>query len=93
VSSIAEVLAGWIPEPEEVRVCSLCGCTDLDACQDPDTGLPCSWVNGLGDEDVCTVCAKTAAAVENSTRVEIYSPHEAQQFIESTRAAREAIAL
>lgn len=36
-----------------MRVCRVCGCTDLDACFDPATDLSCSWT----EEDLCSVCA------------------------------------
>ena len=32
--------------------CRICGCTDDDACLDPETGELCYWV----EEDLCSVC-------------------------------------
>jgi hypothetical protein len=36
--------AGWI--------CDGCGCTDDEACADPATGMPCSWV----EHNWCSFC-------------------------------------
>lgn len=77
------------------RVCAGCGCTDEDACADPVTGLPCSWVEGL-NFDVCTVCQAVADALpadEPESRIGIYTPAEAQHFINATRDARLAVGL
>ncbi|MDE0165218.1 MAG: hypothetical protein OXL36_08995 [Bryobacterales bacterium] len=35
-----------------VRSCRVCGCSDLDACIEPD-GFPCCWV----ESDLCSACA------------------------------------
>lgn len=37
------------------RICALCGCTDLEACRDLETGATCSWVEGYPC-DVCSFC-------------------------------------
>ena len=37
--------------------CYRCGCTDDNACLDPETKLPCSWVNEA-EVLLCSVCAK-----------------------------------
>ncbi|MEA3390048.1 MAG: helix-turn-helix transcriptional regulator [Pseudomonadota bacterium] len=37
---------------EEPRICHLCGCTQNDACLDPDTGHGCAW----SGPDTCTSC-------------------------------------
>lgn len=39
--------------------CRVCGCSDFDACFDPETGAGCYWV----DEDLCSVCARDNADV------------------------------
>jgi hypothetical protein len=84
---------------EKLRACEGCGCTDMNPCSDPPTGTPCSWVEGF-DLDVCSVCASIAVRmaeaeeqdvadqIDESSRVAVYSPDEAQAFIESTRVAR-----
>ncbi len=41
-----------------LSVCQGCGCTDLSACIDAQTGMPCHWVSvdrqkGVG---VCSAC-------------------------------------
>ena len=35
-----------------VRSCRVCGCTDFNACIEPD-GFPCCWV----EEELCSACA------------------------------------
>ena len=35
-----------------VQSCRVCGCTDFDACIEPD-GFPCCWV----ERDLCSACA------------------------------------
>lgn len=34
-------------------VCRICGCTEHDACLDPETDQPCSWAG----DDLCSACA------------------------------------
>lgn len=43
---------------QAVATCIGCGCTDLDACLDPDTGVTCSWlrVDRAAGVGVCSVC-------------------------------------
>ena len=43
------------PDPNALRVCEGCGCTDGDACLDPETGEPCYWIESF-DGDLCSVC-------------------------------------
>jgi len=33
-------------------LCSTCGCSDMDACVDPDTGMRCNWVAPF----LCSLC-------------------------------------
>lgn len=35
-----------------VRKCRVCGCTENNACIDPETGWPCHWI----EEDLCSAC-------------------------------------
>ncbi len=71
-----------------MRICEYCGCTDFAACLDPATGEGCYWVEEY-EGDLCSVCAlRLNAAIEDSQRVEIYSPLEAQRFIEASREKR-----
>ena len=35
-----------------VPACRVCGCTDWNACTEPD-GFPCCWV----EHDLCSACA------------------------------------
>ena len=40
-------------QPDEpVPRCRCCGCTDFDACVDPETGEACHWVA----PDLCSAC-------------------------------------
>ena len=52
------------PDPNrfERRVCEGCGCTDDDACLDPETGEACYWVEAY-DGDLCSVCGRIALAM------------------------------
>jgi hypothetical protein len=45
-----------MPQLRQARVqrCRVCGCTEENACIDPDTGEPCYWV----EPDLCSVCAE-----------------------------------
>jgi hypothetical protein len=49
-------------DPFAERVCVGCGCTDADACVDPQTGEPCHWVEGA-DKNVCSACAAIARLI------------------------------
>jgi hypothetical protein len=40
----------------DTGTCKRCGCSNFDACVDPDTGHACYWVK----EDVCSACATTS---------------------------------
>lgn len=42
----------------DVATCVNCGCDDLNACTDPDTLQPCSWlrVDRLAGQGVCSAC-------------------------------------
>lgn len=42
-----------------VQACRVCACTELGACDDDGTGLPCHWVA----DDLCSRCA--AVAIES----------------------------
>lgn len=84
-----------IPFPAPERVCIGCGCTDFTPCV--DDGQACYWVDGLVDDGhVCSVCAAVAEALLEAEpgepapapKIELYKPHEAQRFIEDTRAGR-----
>jgi hypothetical protein len=85
-----------IDELSVERVCVGCGCTDTNACVD-DTGRICSWIPNH-DMDVCSFCAAIAIAMaeaderdvaeRSESRVQLYSPGEAQRFIEETRVTR-----
>jgi len=46
--------------PPGVRTCVGCGCTDDDACLDPETGEPCFWLEGFAGD--CQDPASTAVA-------------------------------
>jgi len=41
------------------RRCRECGCTETTPCIDPDTLLPCHWV----EHNLCSVCAKPIVQV------------------------------
>lgn len=43
------------------RVCVECGCSDLNACPDDGSGLPCHWVSL--DPPICSTCAPSLASV------------------------------
>lgn len=49
-----QLFCGLMPPP----ICTSCGCSDLDACDDEDFG-PCAWVGP--DRDLCTHCARKSA--------------------------------
>lgn len=81
-------------DPNAERVCVGCGCTEFTPCVDEATGEACAWMADA-DMDICSFCAAIAMSMAEadeadvaaqSSRVEVYSPHEAQQFIESRRA-------
>jgi hypothetical protein len=57
------------PTPKKERRCRECGCTETAACIDPDTLLPCYWV----ERDLCSVCAKP--------RVQLFSEAEASAIL------------
>lgn len=75
-------------------ICEGCDCTDENACLDEETGEPCYWER----PGLCSVCAKVLAAMEESgalrvdgsaggePRIEVYSEHEAQDYIERRRS-------
>jgi len=44
----------------QVRRCRVCGCSEDNACIDPDTGEPCYWV----EPDLCSACATGEAEDE-----------------------------
>lgn len=39
----------WTPP---AGICRICGCWDFDACLDPESGEPCSWV----EPNLCSAC-------------------------------------
>ena len=43
--------------------CSICGCTEDNACWDEELGQPCSWSNV--DPEICTVCIKAEEASDD----------------------------
>jgi hypothetical protein len=79
-------------------VCRICGCSEFMPCVDEVTGEACAWANA--ECDLCTFCAEFAAAAkaafmegymepgEDEPLVVPATEHEAQRFIEGTRAAR-----
>lgn len=85
-----------VPEPLE-RTCVGCGCTDSEACVEEETGRACSWVPD-SEMDVCSFCAAIALCMaeaderdveeRSESRIQLYSPHQAQRFIEETRVMR-----
>jgi len=75
------------PDPNALRVCEGCGCTDRDACLDPATGEACYWVQGIfGDlgGNLCSACGRIALA---TPLVEVFSDHEADLEIRERRKA------
>lgn len=44
------------------RICSVCGCSDLRACTDEDTGERCHWVN----QGLCSFCAEMQAQMRDA---------------------------
>lgn len=79
------------------RTCVGCGCTDSEACVEEESGKTCSWVPD-SDMNVCSFCAAIAIAMaeadereveeRSESRIQLYSPGEAQKFIEETRVMR-----
>ncbi len=57
-------------------VCRGCGCTDWNACIEPD-GWPCCWV----EENLCSACAYRA----NAGEVELRTPAELERLREMPR--------
>lgn len=53
-AAIEESAESYDSEPS--RVCRVCGCTEADACYDPETETMCSWV----DADLCSWCRDAA---------------------------------
>jgi hypothetical protein len=53
---------GPVIMPWGVKACRTCGCTELSACLDPDTGVPCSWA----EPDLCSACV-TPIQVRSAT--------------------------
>jgi len=79
------------PNPAALRVCEGCGCTDDDACLDPETGEACYWVEAY-DGDLCSVCARIVIAMNaandlEETLVKLFSDHEADLAIRERRKA------
>jgi hypothetical protein len=81
---------------EVLRTCAGCGCTDHNACIDPETFEPCAWVEDV-DIDICTTCAAIALRMAEADEadvaqrideplVQIYSEGEANRAIAVMRA-------
>jgi hypothetical protein len=79
-----------------LRTCAGCGCTDNNACIDPETGEPCAWAEGV-DIDICTRCAAIALRMAEADEadvaqrideplVQLYSEGEANRAIAVMRA-------
>lgn len=74
--------------------CRICGCTDNNACLDPDLGITCGWA----EPDLCTFCAAAiasddeflAAGGEYEPLVKLCTESEGQQYIEAARRLRES---
>lgn len=49
---------------QEKQICRICGCSDMDACVDEETGEPCHWV----EDDLCSKCEYMA--VKKGEKVE-----------------------
>lgn len=88
------------PNPLAPRICEGCGCTDEDACLDPETGAACYWVEGV-DIDICSCCAAIASRMADADeadvarqieepRVRLYSDHDADVAIRELRRAARA---
>lgn len=61
--------------------CSICGCTDKDACLDEGTGETCCWI----EKDLCSFCAIAAPA---APLVELFNDADANQLIRQYRALK-----
>jgi hypothetical protein len=48
-------------EKPKVQTCRICGCTDVKACVDKETGETCTWAA----EDLCSTCKDKMTAAEN----------------------------
>ena len=65
-NSKVEVPAGG--EPVDVdKQCRLCGCTDDNACLEPETGETCHWV----EPDLCSACSAQVEASEEEMQSEV----------------------
>jgi hypothetical protein len=62
------------------RECSICGCTDDDACVDQDTGERCHWIIA-NNVATCSFCAEELGAKNNL--VQTYSEADARQFLKA----------
>lgn len=45
-------LIEFIESRSELRRCKVCGCTEDNACRNPHTGSPCSWIG----PNLCSAC-------------------------------------
>lgn len=56
-----EDLRGVLDELDQPR-CRLCGCTQDEACEVPQTGEPCSWVK----PDLCSACVPAPTTTQRT---------------------------
>lgn len=67
------------------RVCRGCGCTDTDACYDPETDAPCYWAT---EDPLCSVCVKRLAdQIAQESLVEAATEGECDALIAERRRA------
>lgn len=64
ITSIAEKALRLVDgyPPPDAGVCRVCGCTEIHACIDTETGTPCAWADDT--MTLCTVCDKAMKAEE-----------------------------
>ena len=73
------------PQP---GVCHICGCSQFDACVDPETGETCGWANA--EATLCTFCDEKlrAAAGPPDAReplIVLATEGECNQYIRTLR--------
>ncbi len=62
-TTITAIVRELIRDEMRLQRCRKCACSEYDACIDPKTGEPCSWVDD--DPVLCSACdAKKLAVVK-----------------------------
>lgn len=66
-------------QPEKVKSCRVCGCTELRACVTSD-GSTCSW--SMEADDICDFCMVTCAGVEVWIRLQAENGRNVKPLME-----------